>query len=551
MTIIEEIRIKLVAVNTRFKREMKQATKSMNDFNKEIYRASLDNSKFAKVQKQTRVQQEAFRDSMKGGAGVMALSHARWKKVNDQGYKFTTMTGRAANGVRKMTHGLKGFRMEMLGVMFFGMSLTRLMGGLMGKSLEWTGVMDVMSSALGILFLPIAMKLLDWALLFLDWVSNLSEDQKKLIGTIALVVAAFGLFLTIIGILALGIGSIIQVFGPLFKVFKIAPLIIKGISAAFTAISAPILAIIAIIVAVVIGMVIAWKNNFMGMKQTVAWFISGVKDFFSGLFKFFKGIFQVIKGLFTGNWSMILDGIINIFEGFVLAVWGIIKMMVNGIMAIFTGITQIVWNVIKAVWGFFVWLWEKLVGHSLIPDLVNAIIGWFLSIPGKIWNAIKGVGKMFLSAFTGIVGWFAQLPSKISGAFTGILGWFKKLPGKVWSSVKGVGKMVKDAFTDMIPSWMLKIFKGGTSFIKGIAKKATGWLGFAEGGVVPGPKGAPMPAIVHGGERITPPGQEGGGSVNQTITINAQVSNDYDVRKLADQLNRYWVSDINKMTKSK
>lgn len=46
-------------------------------------------------------------------------------------------------------------------------------------------------------------------------------------------------------------------------------------------------------------------------------------------------------------------------------------------------------------------------------------------------------------------------------------------------------------------------------------KKFKGWLGFQHGGVVPGAIGQPVPAIVHGGETITPPGKAGAG-----ITVN-------------------------------
>ncbi len=46
-------------------------------------------------------------------------------------------------------------------------------------------------------------------------------------------------------------------------------------------------------------------------------------------------------------------------------------------------------------------------------------------------------------------------------------------------------------------------------------------FGFAKGGVVPGPQGAPVPAVVHGGERIIPNGGGGGGSeVVQNINIS-------------------------------
>jgi len=50
---------------------------------------------------------------------------------------------------------------------------------------------------------------------------------------------------------------------------------------------------------------------------------------------------------------------------------------------------------------------------------------------------------------------------------------------------------------------------------------AGGFLPFAEGGIVPGPTGAPRMAIVHGGEEVLTPQQRGG--VNLTVSVNAPV----------------------------
>lgn len=44
-----------------------------------------------------------------------------------------------------------------------------------------------------------------------------------------------------------------------------------------------------------------------------------------------------------------------------------------------------------------------------------------------------------------------------------------------------------------------------------------GFLGLAKGGIVPGKIGAPVPAIVHGGEEVLTPGQRGGGNVTVNV----------------------------------
>jgi len=61
-------------------------------------------------------------------------------------------------------------------------------------------------------------------------------------------------------------------------------------------------------------------------------------------------------------------------------------------------------------------------------------------------------------------------------------------------------------------------------------------LGFAEGGVVPGPKGAPQIAMVHGGETIIPP-NKGGASVIINFN-NSTITDDSVIKKIKDALSR-------------
>ncbi len=172
--------------------------------------------------------------AQQGFISTLRMGQPELKRFNEQGRKFTTIGGAMANRVRLATHGLRGFRMEMLGVMFFGMAMQRVFAGLLKTSLTWVGVNEILTAALGILFLPVAMMILDWAIEFMGWVSQLTEGQKKWIGVVVLMGIAFGAFLFIVGTLALGIGSLILVFGALS-----APLLIIG--AALAAIAALVL----------------------------------------------------------------------------------------------------------------------------------------------------------------------------------------------------------------------------------------------------------------------------------------------------------------------
>lgn len=204
----------IVDVVLRYTQEgLEKANAQAKKFNQGIAkstRAFQDANKTGKRRKET-IARNTLASS--GFSQVMGMNQEQLGKFNKQGYKFTSLGGRVANRFRMAAHGAKGFRMEMLGVMFFGMSLQRTFTGLMKTSMEWMGITEILSMALGVLFLPIAELVLEWALKFLNVVLGLSENTKMVIGVFVLAGAILGGFLFILGTLALGIGSLILVFG--------------------------------------------------------------------------------------------------------------------------------------------------------------------------------------------------------------------------------------------------------------------------------------------------------------------------------------------------
>ncbi len=374
--------------------------------------------------------------TIQGATERVVTTTDRWNKSGKK--MSTTLT--------KTTQGLKRFSFEWLGIMFAGMALLRVFGGLIRSQLELWGVTEGFSGMLAVLFAPMMEKLVDLLFPIMDWFMNLPEPVQELIGWIVLLVAGLGLFLMVIGQLALGLGSIKLLLGgggvggALLKMGGL----LKGIIVFFTGLGIVALAVVAVVVSVVVGMWLAWKENFLGMRNTVANFIKGVKSIFQGLINIISGILDIIVGIFTGDWDKAIEGVKKILRGLMQFITGVFIGAINLVLGIITGAIKIIANIIKFI------------------------------IDGIKWT----IGKV-----------------------------------------------------------------GG--FIGGI-------LGFQDGGVVPGRLGQPVPAIVHGGERIIPANRSdkgGGGPIN--ITVNANVSSDYDVRRLGDQIKKVWVSDFERITKSR
>jgi hypothetical protein len=155
-----------------------------------------------------------------GFLDTMGASLPVWQKMNAGNVRFTTLGGRVANRIRMMTQGMRGFRMEMLSVMFFGMGLSRVLIGLLQPALEAMGVFDIWRAVLEILFLPVAEDVNEELTKLLDAVDALPESVKKAIGEFTILGAILSTVLFVIGMMTLGIGGLIEVFGKVGVVLK-------------------------------------------------------------------------------------------------------------------------------------------------------------------------------------------------------------------------------------------------------------------------------------------------------------------------------------------
>src|SRR3546814_6911924 len=104
--------------------------------------------------------------------------------------------------------------------------------------------------------------------------------------------------------------------------------------------------------------------------------MSGFKNVFGGLVDIVVGAFEGVKTILGGIWDIVSglwDAIFAVFKGAFGIVIGIVRGIVDGIV------------------DFLTWLWDVLVGHSIIPDLINSIIGWFnfmIASFQAVWDAI-------------------------------------------------------------------------------------------------------------------------------------------------------------------
>ena len=192
----------------------------------------------------------------------------------------------------------------------------------------------------------------------------------------------------------------------------------------------------------------------------VAWSMlnSALKPVFSGVVNLIKGLIQIVTG--------VLDVIVFLFTGKWSAAWEAVKKIVSGIGNVILGLIQgvfggIIGLVVGFVTGFvdwFYWLWDKLVGHSIVPDIVNGIFFWFkllIKLPVWLWNnVIKPVWDGFKKV------WDNYIKPFLSTLWSGIKAILKPL----WELAKWVWENV------LRPLW--EKFKDGFGKVKEIVSDA-------------------------------------------------------------------------------
>ncbi|MET4670837.1 peptidoglycan DD-metalloendopeptidase family protein [Streptomyces sp. PvR018] len=148
----------------------------------------------------------------------------------------------------------------------------------------------------------------------------------------------------------------------------------------------------------------------------------------------------------------------------------------------------------------FEWLYDFLLGHSVIPDIVNGAIRWFTSLRDRallIFNWIKEkVSGAWSSLWTNIKttatgAWgsvrrgFDTFAEKLSGAFETL----KKGLGKIWAGLKDLVKApVKFWIETVYNQGIRKVWNATAAKIPGVDDMKSMPLpkGFARGGILPG-----------------------------------------------------------------
>lgn len=132
------------------------------------------------------------------------------------------------------------------------------------------------------------------------------------------------------------------------------------------------------------------------LANTLGPILNFIIDVIKGVIKILRGLIEFIVGVFTGNWKLAWQGIKDFFGG----IWDIIWSLLKNAVLLLWGVVK---GLVEGIVGFFTWLWDKLVGHSIIPDIINGIIFWFQLMHTFISAIMKAVVTVIEFAWKNII----------------------------------------------------------------------------------------------------------------------------------------------------
>lgn len=200
-----------------------------------------------------------------------------------------------------------------------------------------------------------------------------------------------------------------------------------------------------------------------GVWSALGPLVTAISSLITGVIKIIGGLITFIVGVFTGDWQKALDGLEMIWDG----LW-------DAVVGTLVNLGKSLWNLVKGIVtgivDFFTWLWDVLVGHSIVPDMVNAIIDWFKKMVDKGVQFVKDLGKPFKKFYDDYIKPFIdgvkrgtsdaldkikELPGKIKDAFSSAGSWLinagKDIVNGLIDGVRRTGGALKRAILDLIP----------------------------------------------------------------------------------------------------
>jgi len=440
-----------------------------------------------------------------------------------------------------------------MNLMFVGMALSQVFGGLAGSMLKLTGVSQTFGAAAKSVLLPFFMQLAPVLNQIAFFFMDLPRPIKMTIGLLVSLAAVLGVVLFFgsqIAMLALSLnmalGALLLTLGKLLLVVGLFATALFLISRAIRGVKPVITGVLL----AAIGLLLGALSPLLGIIVLVA------------------GAFATVVGVikkFGAAAGAIVTAIIAVIA------------IISALVVSFVSLPVAIAAAVAAVLGFVFAMRDEIgaaidTALSFLGGLVDGAVNFFTSLPGMVqkhldrfingvvstFKGIKGAVVKHLDRFVrGVTRFFNKAKNKATDALQGILNFIKNLPGKITGlvndiknaaqnlagdlidglvkGIKNSGEAVKDALKSVLGPLGKGLFEAGSGFVSslGAAGQIVGVNDFilTDGGRLIQPDKNDTIVGFNGDGAIQP----GGGRVE--VNINDPVmKNDVDVGRVVDEV---------------
>lgn len=293
----------------------------------------------------------------------------------------------------------------------------------------------------GEMLMPVIKDVVGWIQGFVDKINGMSDSQKKIIGIVALVVAALGPALIIIGKICGGISAILGAASKLSGLGSVISKVIGVIKGAVSGLFGLIAAhpVIAVIVAVVTAIVALYAK--------CEWFRDMVNAIWQAVSDAFFAAWDAVCKFFAETLPSAWDSAVNFFQG--IPQWW--SNLWDGVSQSFHNAWSGIVNnpILQSAVRTITSLWEKAKSTviRIVSNIGKSAINGFKSMVSGIGNALSNIGNVVRNGFESAINFLTSLPQNaltwgkdfIQGFINGI----NQKIGAVVDAAKGIAEKIR------------------------------------------------------------------------------------------------------------
>ena len=313
-----------------------------------------------------------------------------------------------------------------------------------GKITIFKSAMEGLAISFGEILLPAITGVVEKVTAVINWFNDLDDGTKKLIVTIAGIVAAIGPVLGIVGNLLTTFTRLHTMFGTVADGIAKVQGALAASGTSIGAIAAPIAAVLAVVVALVAAFKHLWDTNeefrnsitetWERIKSAFDEFANGIVERINSLGFDFENLGEVISAVWDGITQVLGPVFEGIFKNLAIVIESALDMILNVFdvfKGLFTGDWETFW---KGITGIFSTLWN---------GMVDTVLNWGETIYNVTNEILSMFGTSWEQLWTNVVEWFKEVWNDVQSFFVdtwnSILDFFN---GIVTNIVEGVSNFL-------------------------------------------------------------------------------------------------------------